>query len=177
MINTVIIKTSVHKNTFIFIYPSIPQNAQAQKSQSLGEPPQIYLSDPSSLTSLIPLAHGECVVNSPQPVFVVIKPPVGLPKESNLPPEEDLLEIVDLDEETDVEVNRHVTGGLVGMKCKSNLFIYFICHTQSVSTVPVSSVPGDTDAPIPVDAPSPCVEPVAQPVGEGEVEENPELPG
>ncbi|XP_077080164.1 ETS domain-containing protein Elk-1 [Siphateles boraxobius] len=126
-------------------------NAQAQKSQSLADPPQIYLSDPSSLTSLIPLAHGECVVNPSQPVFVVIKPPsVGLPKESNLPPEEDLLEIVDLDEKTDVE---------------------------SVSTVPV---PGDTDAPILVDAPSPCVEPVAEPVGEGEVEveveENPELP-
>ncbi|XP_056121267.1 ETS domain-containing protein Elk-1 [Rhinichthys klamathensis goyatoka] len=122
-------------------------NAQAQKSQSLGDPPQIYLSDPSSLTSLIPLAHGECVVNPSQPVFVVIKPPsVGLPKESNLPPEENLLKIVDLDEKTDVE---------------------------SVSTVPV---PGDTDAPIPVDEPSPCVEPVAQPVGEEEVEENPELP-
>ncbi|XP_067270439.1 ETS domain-containing protein Elk-1 [Pseudorasbora parva] len=122
-------------------------NAQAQKSQSLGDPPQIYLSDPSSLTSLIPLAHGECVVNPSQPVFVVIKPPpVGLPKESNLPSEEDLLEIVDLDEKTDVE---------------------------PVSTVPVN---GDTEAPIPVDAPSPCVEPVAQPVEEGEVEEQPELP-
>ncbi|KAK7136255.1 hypothetical protein R3I94_014791 [Phoxinus phoxinus] len=122
-------------------------NAQAQKSQSLGDPPQIYLSDPSSLTSLIPLAHGECVVNPSQPVFVVIKPPsVGLTKESNLPAEEELLEIVDLDEKTDVE---------------------------SVSTVPV---PRDTDSPIPVDSPSPCVEPVAQPVGEEEVEENPELP-
>ncbi|XP_073675534.1 ETS domain-containing protein Elk-1 [Garra rufa] len=122
-------------------------NTQVQKSQSLGDPPQIYLSDPSSLTSLIPLAHGECVVNSSQPVFVVIKPsPVGLPKESSLSPEEDLLEIVDLDDKTEVE---------------------------PVSTVPV---PGVTDAPIPVDAPSPCVEPVAQPVGEGEVKEKPELP-
>jgi len=54
------------------------------------------------------------------------------------------------------------------------LFIHFICHTQSVSTVPV---PGDTDAPIPVDEPSPCVEPVAQPVGEREVEEKPDLTG
>ncbi|XP_048065245.1 ETS domain-containing protein Elk-1 isoform X2 [Megalobrama amblycephala] len=122
-------------------------NAQTQKSQSLGDPPQIYLSDPSSLTSLIPLAPGECVVNPSQHMFVVIKPPpVGLAKESNLPHEEDLLEIVDLDEKPDVE---------------------------SVSTVPV---PGVTDAPIPVDAPSPCVEPVAQPVGEGEVKEKPELP-
>ncbi|XP_016401958.1 ETS domain-containing protein Elk-1-like [Sinocyclocheilus rhinocerous] len=122
-------------------------NTQAQKSQSLGDPPQIYLSDPSSLTSLIPLAHGECVVNHSQPVFVVIKPsPVGLPKESSLPPEDDLLEIVHLDDKTDVE---------------------------PVSTVPV---PGVTDAPIPVDAPSPCVEPVSQPVGEGEVKEKPELP-
>lgn len=43
-------------------------------------------------------------------MFVVIKPPpVGLAKESNLPPEEDLLEIVDLDEKPDVEVYRHVT--------------------------------------------------------------------
>lgn len=76
----------------------------------MGDPPQIYLSDPSSLTSLIPLAHGECVVNPSQPVFVVIKPPsVGLPKESSLPHEEDLLDIVNLDEKTDVEVNRHVT--------------------------------------------------------------------
>ncbi|KAI2662090.1 ETS domain-containing protein Elk-1 [Labeo rohita] len=123
------------------------QNTQAQKSQSLGDPPQIYLSDPSSLTSLIPLAHGECVVNPSQPVFVVIKPsPVGLHKESSLSPEEDLLEIVTLDEKGDVE---------------------------PVSTVPV---PGVTDAPIPVDAPSPCAEPVAQPVGEGEVKEKPELP-
>ncbi|XP_042632140.1 ETS domain-containing protein Elk-1-like [Cyprinus carpio] len=122
-------------------------NTQAQKSQNLGDPPQIYLSDPSSLTSLIPLAHGECVVNPSQPVFVVIKPlPVGLPKESSLPPEEELLEIVDLDDKTDVE---------------------------PVSTVPVSGV---TDAPISVDAPSPCVEPVAHPVGEGEVKEKPELP-
>ncbi|XP_050973171.1 ETS domain-containing protein Elk-1 [Labeo rohita] len=122
-------------------------NTQAQKSQSLGDPPQIYLSDPSSLTSLIPLAHGECVVNPSQPVFVVIKPsPVGLHKESSLSPEEDLLEIVTLDEKGDVE---------------------------PVSTVPV---PGVTDAPIPVDAPSPCAEPVAQPVGEGEVKEKPELP-
>ncbi|XP_067250532.1 ETS domain-containing protein Elk-1 isoform X4 [Chanodichthys erythropterus] len=123
------------------------QNAQTQKSQSLGDPPQIYLSDPSSLTSLIPLAPAECVVSPSQHMFVVIKPPpVGLAKESNLPPDEDLLEIVDLDEKPDVE---------------------------SVSTVPV---PGVTDAPIPVDAPSPCVEPVAQPVGEGEVKEKPELP-
>ncbi|XP_042617674.1 ETS domain-containing protein Elk-1-like [Cyprinus carpio] len=122
-------------------------NTQAQKSQNLGDPPQIYLSDPSSLTSLIPLAHGECVVNPSQPVFVVIKPlPVGLPKESSLPPEDDLLEIVHLDDKTDVEL---------------------------VSTVPV---PGVTDAPIPVDAPSHCVEPVVQPVGEGEVKEKPELP-
>lgn len=87
----------------------IPQNTQAQKSQNLGDPPQIYLSDPSSLTSLIPLAHGECVVNSSQPVFVVIKPsPVGLLTESRLSPEEDLLEIVDLDDKTDVEVSRCV---------------------------------------------------------------------
>ncbi|KAL0187152.1 hypothetical protein M9458_018822, partial [Cirrhinus mrigala] len=70
----------------------------------LGDPPQIYLSDASSLTSFIPLAQGECVVNPSQPVFVVIKPsPVGLPKESSLSPEEDLLEIVTLDEKTDVE--------------------------------------------------------------------------
>ncbi|KAK2898265.1 hypothetical protein QQF64_032573 [Cirrhinus molitorella] len=120
-------------------------NTQAQKSQSLGDPPQIYLSDPSSLTSLIPLAHGDCVVNSSQPVFVVIKPsPVGLSKESSLPPEEDLIEIVTLDDKTDVE---------------------------PVSTVPVPKV---TDAPIPVDSPSPCEEPVAQPVREWEVK--PELP-
>ncbi|XP_051525923.1 ETS domain-containing protein Elk-1-like isoform X2 [Myxocyprinus asiaticus] len=123
-------------------------NTQAHKSQSLSDPPQIYLSDPSSLTSLIPLAHGECVVNPSQPVFVVIKPPVGLPKESSFPPEEDLLEIVNLDEKADVEV-------------------------QPESTVPV---PGVTDAPVSVDTPSPCVESAAQPVGEGEVKEKPELP-
>ncbi|XP_052460807.1 ETS domain-containing protein Elk-1-like [Carassius gibelio] len=122
-------------------------NSQAQKSQNLGDPPQIYLSDPSSLTSLIPLAHGECVVNPSQSVFVVLKPsPVGLSKESSLPPEDDLLEIVQLDDKTDLE---------------------------PVSTVPVLGV---TDAPIPEDAPSPCVEPEAQPVGEGEVKEKPELP-
>ncbi|XP_051509467.1 ETS domain-containing protein Elk-1-like isoform X2 [Myxocyprinus asiaticus] len=136
-------------------------NAQAQKSQSLGDPPQIYLSDPSSLTSLIPLAHGECVVNPSQPVFVVIKPSVGLPKESSFPPEEDLLEIVNLDEKSDVEVNRCVT------------VIYESFSAQPVSTVPVSGV---TDAPIHVDTPSPCVEPAAQPVWEGEVKEKPELP-
>ncbi|XP_051951103.1 ETS domain-containing protein Elk-1-like [Xyrauchen texanus] len=124
---------------------SIPPNAQAQKSQSLGDPPQIFLSDPSSLTSLIPLAHGECVVNPSQPVFVVIKPSVGLPKLSSSPP--DQLEIVNLEEKSDVEA-------------------------QPVSTVPV---PGVTDAPIHVDTPSPCVEPSAQPVWEGEVKEKPEL--
>lgn len=122
-------------------------NNQAQKSQSLGDPPQIYLSDPSSLTSLIPLTPGECVVNPSQHVFVVIKPPsVGQSKESSLSAEEDLLEIVSLEDKADVE---------------------------PVSAVPV---PGVTDAPIPVDATSPCVEPVAPPVGEGEVKEKPELP-
>lgn len=56
----------------------------------------------------------------------------------------------------------------------SCLFILFNIHPQPVSAVPV---PGVTDAPIPVDATSPCVEPVAPPVGEGEVKEKPELPG
>lgn len=88
----------------------VSQNNQAQKSQSLGDPPQIYLSDPSSLTSLIPLTPGECVVNPSQHVFVVIKPPsVGQSKESSLSAEEDLLEIVSLEDKADVEVNRHVT--------------------------------------------------------------------
>lgn len=129
-------------------------NAQAQKSQNLGDPPQIYLSDPSSLTSLIPLAHGECVVNPSQSVFVVIKsPPVGMTIESSLSPEDGLLEIVNLEENPEVEPS--------------------LQQAQSVSAVPV---PGVTEAPIPVDAPSPCVEPVVQPVGEGEVKEKPELP-
>lgn len=124
-------------------------NAQPQKSQSLGDPPQIYLSDPSSLTSLIPLAHGECVVNPSQSVFVVIKPPhVGLTKESSIPPEERILEIVNLDKKSEDEA-------------------------QPVSTVPA---PGVTDAPIPVDATTPCVDPAVQPVGEGEVKDKPELP-
>ncbi|XP_056628386.1 ETS domain-containing protein Elk-1 [Triplophysa dalaica] len=125
-------------------------NAQAQKSQNLGDPPQIYLSDPSSLNSLIPLAHGECVV-PPQQVFVVIKPPhVGTTKDSGLSPEDDLLEIVDLDEKAEVEPS--------------------LQQARSVS-----AVPGVKEAPIPVDAPSPCVESAVQPVGEGEVKEKSEL--
>ncbi|KAI7797960.1 putative ETS domain-containing protein Elk-1, partial [Triplophysa rosa] len=128
-------------------------NAQAQKSQNLGDPPQIYLSDPSSLTSLIPLAHGECVVNPSQQVFVVIKPPhVGMTKESGLSPEDDLLEIVHLEEKSEVEPS--------------------LQQAQSVSAVPV---PGVKEAPIPADAPSPCVESAVQPVGEGEVKEKSEL--
>ncbi|TRY72824.1 hypothetical protein DNTS_009522 [Danionella cerebrum] len=119
------------------------QNDLALKSPS--EPPQIYLSDPSSLTSLISLAHGECVVNSSQPVFVVIKPST-MEHSKDLQTEESLLEIVSLDDKTDSET-------------ESNL-----------------SVPGVTDAPIPLDSPSPCVEPAGQPVGEGEVKERPELP-
>lgn len=89
------------------------QSDLQQKSQGLGDLPQIFLksvSDPTSLTSLIPLTQvpgGDCVVSSQQghPVFVVIKsPPIGDAKESNISSEEDLLDIVDLDAKPEVEV-------------------------------------------------------------------------
>ncbi|XP_017575923.1 ETS domain-containing protein Elk-1 isoform X1 [Pygocentrus nattereri] len=129
-------------------------NVQTQKSQGLGDPPQIYLtsvSDPGSLTPLIPLtpvAAGDCVVNPSQghPVFVVIKPsPVGGAKESTLSAGEDLLEIVDLDVKPEAE---------------------------TLST----SAPVAVEAPGPVDAPPPCPEPMAQPVVEGELKDEPEQP-
>ncbi|XP_062854653.1 ETS domain-containing protein Elk-3 isoform X2 [Trichomycterus rosablanca] len=122
-----------------------PMSDQQQKSQALGDPPQIYLtsvSDPTSLTSLIPLMQvpgGDCVVSSQQghPVFVVIKsPPVGDAKEANISSEEDLL---DLDVKPEAE------------------------------TVPVSA-PSVTEVLLDVDAPSPCSEPVAQPQVDAELE-------
>ncbi|XP_066499538.1 ETS domain-containing protein Elk-1 [Hoplias malabaricus] len=130
---------------------STASNVQTQKSQGLGDPPQIYLtsmSDPSSLTPLIPLTTGDCVVNPPQghPVFVVIKPPpVGGGKETTLSPGEDLLGIVDLDVKPEAE------------------------------TLPTSA-PVVTEAPVQVDAPPPCLEPITQPVIEGELEDEAEIP-
>ncbi|XP_060788401.1 ETS domain-containing protein Elk-1 isoform X2 [Neoarius graeffei] len=125
-----------------------PTNAQPQKNQGLGDPPQIYLtsvSDRSSLTSLIQVAGSDCVVSSQQghPVFVVIKPPpVGEAKEPNIASGEDLLDIVDLDVKPEAE------------------------------TIPVST-PVVTEAPVPVDdsPPPPCPEPVVQPVVESEQSE------
>ncbi|KAJ8371310.1 hypothetical protein SKAU_G00113380 [Synaphobranchus kaupii] len=126
------------------------------KAQSAGEPPQIYLtsvSDPSSLTPLIPLppmanpggASGECVVTPPQnhQVIVVIKPPTAkepsLPSEEEEEEEEQLLEIVGLE-------------------------------NKRVEEVPEATiVAGGADViPPSVEIPLPCVEPAAQPVGEGE---------
>ncbi|XP_023691612.2 ETS domain-containing protein Elk-1 isoform X2 [Paramormyrops kingsleyae] len=74
-------------------------NAQTQKTQGLGDSPQIYLTSVPDLSSIAPLipsapvgssaAAGECVVSSSQShqVFVVIKPSA---------PEEDIFEIVGL---------------------------------------------------------------------------------
>ncbi|KAK6303878.1 hypothetical protein J4Q44_G00263320 [Coregonus suidteri] len=122
--------------------------SQPQKTQNLSDPPQIYLtsvSDPGSLTplTLTPVgAPGECVVNQPQghPVFVVIKPsPVVHSKEQSLPSEEDLVEIMSLEEKHHVE------------------------------EVPESaSGPSEPETPLSIDVLPPCVEPVGQPVGEGE---------
>ncbi|XP_072536912.1 ETS domain-containing protein Elk-1 [Salminus brasiliensis] len=134
-----------------------PTSFQPQKSQGLGDPPQIYLtsvSDPSSLTPLIPLtpvATGDCVVNPQQghPVFVVIKPPsVGGAKEQSLSAGEELvdqLEIVDLDVKPEAE------------------------------TLPASATVA-TEAPVPEDTSPPCPEPVTQPVVEGEPKVKPEQP-
>ncbi|KAJ8257759.1 hypothetical protein GJAV_G00189380 [Gymnothorax javanicus] len=121
---------------------------QTQKVQFPGDPPQIYLtsvSDPNSLTPLIPLApvpnpraSAECVAPPPQShqVFVVIKPPPA--KDPSLPSEEDLLEIVGLE-------------------------------NKQVEEVPeVTVVPVGVEVPPSVEAPPPCVEPATQPVGEGE---------
>ncbi|KAG7472692.1 hypothetical protein MATL_G00111510 [Megalops atlanticus] len=154
-----------------------PQSSQPQKAQSQGDPPQIYLtsvSDPHSLTPLIPLApvgapvaSGECVVTPQQShqVFVVIKPPAATPtapathaspatpavpaapvKEPGLPSEEELLEIVGLEEKHMEEVPEPVPV-----------------------PVPVP-VTGGAEVPPTVEAPPPCVEPASQPVGEGEGE-------
>lgn len=92
----------------------VPQSSQVQKAQTAGDPPQIYLtsvSDPGSLTPLIPLApvanpgpSGDCGVTPPQShqVFVVIKPPAA--KEPSLPSEEELLEMVGLENKRVEEV-------------------------------------------------------------------------
>ncbi|KAI1892982.1 hypothetical protein AGOR_G00139100 [Albula goreensis] len=87
-----------------------------------------------------PAAPSECVVTPPQShqVFVVIKPPAA--KDSSLPSDEELLEIVGLED-------------------------------KRVEEVPEPAiVPGVAEVPPPVEAPPPCVEPVTQPVGEGEGE-------
>ncbi|XP_035238496.1 ETS domain-containing protein Elk-3 isoform X2 [Anguilla rostrata] len=122
--------------------------AQVQKVPSAGDPPQIYLtsvSDPGSLTPLIPLApvanpgaSGDCVVSPSQShqVFVVIKPPAA--KEPGLPSEEELLEFVGLE-------------------------------NKRVEEVPEATiVPAGGEVPPSEEIPPPCVEPATQPVGEGE---------
>ncbi|KAF5890739.1 ETS domain-containing protein Elk-1, partial [Clarias magur] len=129
-----------------------PTNGQSQKTQGLGDPPQIYLtsvSDPSSLTSLIQVAGSECVVGSQQghPVFVVIKPStVGEAKEPNPASGEDLLDIVDLDVKPEAE------------------------------TVPVSAS-AVTEALVPVDgSPPSCPEPAVPPEVESEQNDDSQPP-
>ncbi|XP_035593962.1 ETS domain-containing protein Elk-1 isoform X1 [Oncorhynchus keta] len=124
--------------------------SQPQKTQNLCDPPQIYLtsvSDPGSLTPLTltpvaaPGAPGECVVNQPQghPVFVVIKPShLVHSKEQNLTSEEELVKIMTLGEKHVVEVPESASG------------------------------PREPETPLSIDVLPPCVEPVGQPVGEGE---------
>ncbi|KAJ8265077.1 hypothetical protein COCON_G00141760 [Conger conger] len=121
--------------------------SSVQKVQSAGDPPQIYLtsvSDPSSLTPLIPLApvpphgaSGECVGPPPQShqVFVVIKPPAA---KEDLPSEDELLELVGLED-------------------------------KRLEEVPEATIVPDRAEALPsVESPPPCVEPATQPVGEGE---------
>ncbi|XP_035377753.1 ETS domain-containing protein Elk-1 isoform X2 [Electrophorus electricus] len=151
-----------------------PTGAQVQRSQGLTDPPQIYLtsvSDPSSLTPLIPLtsvATADCVVSPPQghSVFVVLKPPsVAGSKEPGLPPGEGLLDIVDLDVKTDAET---LPASAPAVPDASAIL--------DAADAPVA--PDTPDAPGSVDSPpAPCTAPVAQPVIEGELRDKPEPPG
>ncbi|XP_034151809.1 ETS domain-containing protein Elk-1 isoform X2 [Esox lucius] len=125
--------------------------SQLKTSQSLSDPPQVYLtsvSDPGSLTPLTltpvgaPGAPGECVVNQPQghPVFVVIKhSPVAQSKEQSHSSEDELVEIISFEE-------KH--------------------HTEEVSEA--SSGRREPEATLCIDVPPPCMNPAGQHVGEGE---------
>ncbi|KAL1021638.1 hypothetical protein UPYG_G00015940 [Umbra pygmaea] len=122
---------------------------QPQKSQNLSDPPQIYLtsvSDPGSLTPLTlnpvgaPGAMGECVLNQPQghPVFVVIKPSTVV--QSNEQRNASEYELVEI-----IEKKHH-----------------------TVEDSESASGPGEPDAPLSIDVPPLCLDPVSQPAGEGE---------
>lgn len=112
---------------------------------------------------------------------MVIKPPhVGMTKDSGLSPEDDLLEIVDLDEKSEDEVNSHLECIITKRECVQQVIdsaVFILIQPSLQQARSVSAVPGVKEAPIPVDAPSPCVESAVQPVGEGEVKEKSELSG
>ncbi|XP_028849952.1 ETS domain-containing protein Elk-3 [Denticeps clupeoides] len=116
-----------------------PADPQALKSQSLAEPPQIFLTrDP-----VIPVSSGgsaECMVTQPpgHSVFLVIKPPAtGSSKDPVLPSEENILEIVSLER----------------------------AQEEPVESMPV---PGVTEALTPIDAPLTGIESAEQPGREAE---------
>ncbi|KAJ8015968.1 hypothetical protein DPEC_G00002210 [Dallia pectoralis] len=125
--------------------------SQLQTSQSLSDPPQIYLTSVSDHGSFTPLtltpvgassAPVECTVNQPQshPVFVVIKhSPVAQSKEQSHSTGDELVEIMSFEEKHPPEAVSESASG-----------------------------PEEPDAPLSIAISPPCMDPVGQPVGEGE---------